>query len=64
MQTFIVRLRQPKDGPAELRGVVDEVASGARVTFRDGGELLEILGRRDDEGGAPGDQDHTGGLND
>jgi hypothetical protein len=62
MQTFIVRLQQPNEGPAELRGVVDEVASGARLTFRDGGELLEILGRRNDEGGAPADQDRHRGT--
>jgi hypothetical protein len=46
MQTFVVRVYQG-DGDAargpELRGVVDEVATGASATFRDGDELLRIL---------------------
>jgi hypothetical protein len=49
METFVVRVYRP-DGeavdPPELRGVVDEVASGASATFHDGDELLRILGRQ------------------
>jgi hypothetical protein len=45
MQTFVVRVYRPNRGPEELRGIVDEVASGVSATFRDGSELLGILGR-------------------
>lgn len=48
METFVVRVYRP-DGegvnPPELRGVVDEVASGASATFHGGDELLRILAR-------------------
>ena len=48
METFVARVYRP-DGqavdPPELRGVVDEVASGASATFHGGDELLRILGR-------------------
>jgi hypothetical protein len=49
METFVVRVYRP-DGqavnPPELRGVVDEVASGASATFHGGEELLRILARQ------------------
>jgi hypothetical protein len=49
MQTYVVRVYRP-DGEVvnqpELRGVVDEVASGASATFHDGDELLRILTRQ------------------
>jgi hypothetical protein len=51
MQTYVVRVYRPDEeaaNPAELRGVVDEVASGASATFHDGDELLRILGRLPD----------------
>lgn len=48
MRTFIVRLLQDASsgpGPAgpRLRGVVDEVATGLRTTFRDDTELVTAL---------------------
>jgi hypothetical protein len=49
MQTFVVRVHQRGGETArrpELCGVVDEVASGASATFRDGDELLRILARQ------------------
>jgi hypothetical protein len=50
MQTFVVRVYRPDGGeavnPPELRGVVDEVASGASATFHGGDELLRILARQ------------------
>jgi hypothetical protein len=46
MKTYVVRVYRP-DGevvdPPELRGVVDEVSSGASAAFHDGDELLRIL---------------------
>jgi hypothetical protein len=48
MQTYVVRVYRPdgeKINPPELRGVVDEVASGDSATFHDGDELLRILTR-------------------
>jgi hypothetical protein len=49
MQTYVVRVYRPEGDAAnlaELRGVVDEVASGASATFHDGDELLRILARQ------------------
>jgi hypothetical protein len=43
MDTFVVRIRQPSHGKLELRGVVDEVATGDRSTFHNSEELLLIL---------------------
>ena len=50
MRTFIVRLQQDADGSgrtgaatARLRGVVDEVATGLRATFRNDQELVAAL---------------------
>lgn len=50
MRTFIVRLVQDADGAGpgsagrpRLRGVVDEVATGLRTTFRDDEELVAAL---------------------
>ena len=50
MRTFIVRLqedagggRQPGAAAPRLRGVVDEVATGLRATFRNDSELLTAL---------------------
>ena len=48
MRTFIVRLRQDASGGPgaarpRLRGVVDEVATGMRTTFRDDQELVTAL---------------------
>jgi hypothetical protein len=47
--TFIVRIRETGDGGdrgatnPRLRGVVDEVATGLRATFRDAQELITAL---------------------
>jgi hypothetical protein len=50
MRTFIVRLVQDASGSSRLaargsrlRGVVDEVATGLRTTFRDDQELVAVL---------------------
>ena len=49
MRTFIVRLREDPGGTdrgaaaPRLRGVVDEVATGLRATFRDERELVTAL---------------------
>ena len=50
MRTFIIRLQEDAtgSGPAaaatpRLRGVVDEVATGLRATFRNDGELVTAL---------------------
>jgi hypothetical protein len=50
MRTFIVRLVQDASGTSQpgarrprLRGVVDEVATGSRTTFRDDQELVAAL---------------------
>jgi hypothetical protein len=50
VRTFIVRVREPRDGGdregvtiPRLRGVVDEVATGLRATFRDAQELVTAL---------------------
>ena len=50
MRTFIVRLQEDAGGSdrggaatARLRGVVDEVATGLRATFRDQEELVNAL---------------------
>jgi len=45
MHTFVVRVYPPGTDSRELRGVVDEVASGASSTFRDSEELVRILAR-------------------
>ena len=51
MRTFIVRLREEADGAGRagaailppLRGVVDDVATGMRATFRNDQELVMAL---------------------
>jgi hypothetical protein len=50
VRTFIVRVREARDGGdrggaanPRLRGVVDEVATGLRATFRDAQELVAAL---------------------
>jgi hypothetical protein len=50
VRTFIVRIREARDGGdregvtiPRLRGVVDEVATGLRATFRDAHELVAAL---------------------
>jgi hypothetical protein len=50
VRTFIIRLQedaagrgQPAAASPRLRGVVDEVATGMRATFRNDGELLTAL---------------------
>jgi hypothetical protein len=43
MDTFVVRIRKSNDSKFELRGVVDEVATGDRSTFHNPEELLLIL---------------------
>ncbi len=45
MHTFVVRVHESERDDAAVRGVVDEVATGRRTTFRDGSELVEILKR-------------------
>ena len=49
MRTFVVRLQDARARDAEpgaLRGVVDEIATGHRVTFTSGAELLDLLAAR------------------
>jgi hypothetical protein len=48
MDTFVVRIRRSNPSDPGLRGVVDEVASGLRSTFRSSDELIVVLT------GAPG----------
>ena len=50
MRTFIIRLQEDPAGSGRtaaasprLRGVVDEVATGLRATFRNDGELVTAL---------------------
>jgi hypothetical protein len=46
MRTFIVRFHEDTTGDAargRMRGVVDEVATGRRLTFRSSEELLTEL---------------------
>jgi hypothetical protein len=43
MDTFVVRIRPSGPSESGLRGVVDEVASGFRSTFRSSDELIVIL---------------------
>jgi hypothetical protein len=45
MDTFVVRIFGSDPDTAELRGVVDRVASGVRDTFHDADGLLAILMR-------------------
>jgi hypothetical protein len=47
VDTFVVRIYQSGQAEAGARGVVDDVASGFRSTFRDAEELLLILLRSD-----------------
>lgn len=66
MQTFVVRTYTPgrndDQDDGRLRGVVEEVSTGFRATFRDTSELVSILhrrrqptsGARPDETGAEG----------
>jgi hypothetical protein len=47
MRTFIVRIHEDTAAvmplPGVLRGVIDEVATGERIAFRDAGELISVL---------------------
>jgi hypothetical protein len=43
METFVVRVRESGPNEPDLRGVVDEVASGCRSTFCSAEELVMIL---------------------
>jgi hypothetical protein len=43
MDTFVVRIRESQQSDPAVRGVVDEIASGARTTFHNHEELLMIL---------------------
>jgi hypothetical protein len=43
MDTFVVRVRRSNPSEPELRGVVDEIASGLQSTFRSSDELIVIL---------------------
>jgi hypothetical protein len=59
MDTFVVRVyrsgQEISHDDDQLRGVVDEISTGARATFHDAQELLEILQRpqpRPTRGGA------------
>lgn len=53
MDTFIVRVYQRgRHGAPDddcLTGVVEEISTGARVTFRDCGQLLSVLHRQGHE---------------
>jgi hypothetical protein len=48
METFVVRVRESRQSEPDLRGVVDEVASGCRSTFHNAEELVMILTRTAD----------------
>ena len=59
MDTFVVRVyrsgQELSHDDDQLRGVVDEVSTGVRITFHDAPELLAILQRsqpRPTRGGA------------
>jgi hypothetical protein len=57
VRTFILRLQDERGDrvmASRLRGVVDEVATGSRVTFRSADELVRALLRE-----PHGDTDHT-----
>jgi hypothetical protein len=43
MDTFVVRIRESGQSDPEVRGVVDEIASGLRTTSHSHEELLMIL---------------------
>jgi len=46
MRTFIVRVHEDTAATPQkdaLRGVVDEVATGQRMAFRSGDELISVL---------------------
>lgn len=47
VDTFVVRIYRSSQAEERARGVVDDVASGLRSTFRDAEELLLILLRSD-----------------
>jgi Putative Ig domain len=49
MDTFVVRVRESGQSEPDLRGVVDEVASGTRSTFHNAEELVMILTRSADQ---------------
>jgi len=58
MKSFVVRIPDEGDAGASLRGVVDDVSTGERATFRNGRELLAVLAagvvvRSRAEAGAP-----------
>ena len=52
MQTYVVRIFEPRRDDGELHGTVDEVSSGVSDTFHDAHQLLVILARSDGRGGA------------
>lgn len=56
MDTFVIRLyserNQQRPGDARLCGVVEEISTGLRATFRGDAELLAILQRRTSESAA------------
>ena len=43
MKSFVVRIPDEGDASGSLRGVVDDVSTGERTTFRDARELLAVL---------------------
>ncbi len=53
MDTFVVRVyrsgQETLSDDAHLRGVVEEISTGAKATFHDTRELLSILGRQQRE---------------
>jgi hypothetical protein len=56
MRTFVVRIHESRQSPAEsdaLCGVADEIATGRRITFASGTELLRLLAAPDPSQGQP-----------
>ncbi|GAA1712301.1 hypothetical protein GCM10009745_70590 [Kribbella yunnanensis] len=45
MQTFVVRVWSPADGPPgdELRGIVQHIATGQSIPFRTRLELIHVI---------------------
>ena len=50
MRTYVVRVQDARTsdtGPGSLRGVADEIATGRRVIFTSGTQLLDLLATPD-----------------
>lgn len=68
METFVVRAWRPRadealphDDDRSLRGVVEHVATGASIPFRDADQLVAFLLRGDDGDSEESDSEVSGG---